>query len=112
MYMIFCCNPQIFFFFFFFFFFFLQFELSLFGLKALKTGYLVNSSYSFSWIFLKLAGVFCQSLKLCMGFSCNPQINLSPFSQFKLGRNLAQPPPKRTRAFGKFVAWNHYSTMC
>ena len=33
-----------------------------------------NSSYSFSRIFLKLCVCFCQGLKMCMTFGCNPQI--------------------------------------
>ena len=33
-----------------------------------------NFSYNLSWIFFKLCSCFCQGLKICIMFSCNPQI--------------------------------------
>ena len=57
----------------------------IFGLKAFRHWVSCehNSSYSFSWISLKLCRCFCQGLTMCMMFGCNPQINfLLLFSQF------------------------------
>ena len=32
-----------------------------------------NSLYNFGWILLRLCMCFCQGLKMCMTFDCNPQ---------------------------------------
>ena len=52
-------------------------KLVIFGLKAFRhcVSYKRNSSYSFNQIFLKLCRSFCQGLKMCMMFGCNPQIS-------------------------------------
>ena len=58
-----------------------QFGFRHFGLKAFRhcVSCERNSSYSFSWIYLKLCRCFCQGLKMCMTFGCNPQINFCYF---------------------------------
>ena len=60
----------------------------IFGLKHIGTGYIVNATPPtvLAVSFLNFAGCFCQGLKMCMTFGCNPQINFCHFSQFKLSR--------------------------
>ena len=88
----FCCNPQLYLSP------FSQFERSHFWLdfyqSILDTGYLINyerNSYNLRWIFLELCRCFCEGLKICMTFACNPQINFCHFlSSLNLVIVLAQ----------------------
>ena len=47
--------------------------------KHIDTGY---SSYSFSSIYFRLFRCFCEGLKMCMKFGCNPQIIFVTFFAF------------------------------
>ena len=57
--------------------FFCSSGLVFFGLKAFRhwVSCECNSSYSFSWIFLKHCRCFCPCLKMCMMVGCNSQNN-------------------------------------
>ena len=62
-------------------------------MQHIDTGYLVNTSPTiFRPIFLKLCQCFCQGLKMCIKFGCNPQIIFVFFFflQFELSHFLAQ----------------------
>ena len=82
--------------------------------SILDTGYLINcdcnSSYSLSWNFLELCRCFCQGLKICMTFACNPQIKFCHFLRsFNLVIVLARLLPKHIDT-GYLV--NATSTIC
>ena len=49
-------------------------------LSSIYTEYLMNAtSPTLLVVFLKFCGCFCQDLKLCMPFDCNPQIIFDTF---------------------------------
>ena len=88
------CNPQIIFLSL-----FSQFELSHFlGSTSTKiyidNWYLVNTTPQ---IILKLWRCFCEGLKMCMRFGCNPQIFFVTFSQFELKSILGSTSTKAYR---------------
>ena len=68
--MMFGCNPPIHFLSF-----FTSVNLVILGLNAYIHWVLCErNSYNFTWIILKLCWCFCQCLKMCMTFGCNPQM--------------------------------------
>ena len=62
-----------------------------------------SPSYNFCQIFLQIYRCFCQGLKMCMTFGCNPQIIFVFFKQFERSNSLVHLLPKHTRCDQKVL---------
>ena len=67
---------------------FLQFEINFLAQLLPRHMYTGYSSYNFTQIFLRLCGCFCQGLKMCMRYGCNPQTNPCHYLQFERNKHI------------------------